>query len=76
MVILLLTNYNNSHIILKIPNIEIKHIEYSKCSYILIAEDGTFSDLEIFVKTKSKQGETMKIITLIVVYYFMDVQEG
>ena len=66
MVILLLTNYNNGHIILRIPNIEIKHIDYSKCSYILIAEDGTFSGLEIFVKTKSKQGKTMKIITLIV----------
>ena len=66
MVILLLTNYNNGHIILRIPNIEIKHIDYSKCSYILISEDGTFSGLEIFVKTKSKQGETMKIITLIV----------
>jgi hypothetical protein len=51
MVILLLTNYNNGHIILRIPNIEIKHIDYSKCSYILIAEDKTFSGLEIFVKT-------------------------
>ena len=66
MVILLLTNYNNGHIILRTPNIEIKHIDYSKCSYSLIAEDGTFSGLEIFVKTKSKQGKTMKIITLIV----------
>ena len=52
MVILLLTNYNNGHIILRIPNIEIKHIDYSKYSYILIAEDKTFSGLEIFVKTK------------------------
>ena len=52
MVILLLTNYNNDHIILRIPNIEIKHIDYSKCSYILIAEDKTFLGLEIFVKTK------------------------
>ena len=66
MVILLLTNYNNGHIILRIPNIEIKHIDYSKCSYILIAEDGTFSGLEIFVKTKSIKGEAMKIIALIV----------
>jgi hypothetical protein len=66
MVILLLTNYNNGHIIFSTLNIEIKHIDYSKCSYILIAEDGTFSGLEIFVKNKSKQGETMKIITLIV----------
>ena len=52
MVILLLTNYNNGHIILKIPNIEIKHIDYSKFSYILIAENKTFSGLEIFVKIK------------------------
>ena len=66
MVILLLANYNNGHIIFSTLNIEIKHIDYSNCSYILIAEDGTFSSLEIFVKTKSKQGETMKIITLIV----------
>ena len=66
MVILLLTNYNNGHIILRIPNIEIKHIDYSKCSYILIAEDGTFSGLAIFVKTKSIKGESMKIIALIV----------
>ena len=66
MVILLLANYNNGHIIFSTLNIEIKHIDYSKCSYILIAEDGTFSGLEIFVKTKPKQGETMKIITLIV----------
>jgi len=66
MVILLLTNYNNGHIILRIPNIEIKHIAYSKCSYILIAEDGTFSGLAIFVKTKSIKGESMKIIALIV----------
>lgn len=66
MVILLLTNYNNGHIIFSTLNIEIKHIDYSKCSYILIAEDKTFSGLEIFVKTKSKQGEAMKIITLIV----------
>ena len=52
MVILLLTNYNNDHSILKTLNIEIKHIDHSKCSYILIAEDGTFSGLEIFIKTK------------------------
>jgi|TARA_B100000446_G_scaffold36879_1_gene32426 hypothetical protein len=52
MVILLLTNYNNGHIIFSTLNIEIKHIDYSKCSYILIAEDKTFSGLEIFVKTK------------------------
>ena len=66
MVILLLTNYNNGHIILRISNIEIKHIDYFKCSYIFIAEDETFSGLEIFVKTKSIKGEAMKIIALIV----------
>jgi len=66
MVILLLTNYNNGHIIFSTLNIEIKHIDYSKCSYILIAEDGTFSGLEIFVKTKSIKGEAMKIIALVV----------
>ena len=66
MVILLLTNYNNGHIIFSTLNIEIKHIDYSKCSYILIAEDGTFSGLAIFVKTKSIKGESMKIIALIV----------
>ena len=52
MVILLLTNYNNGHITFSTLNIEIKHIDYSKYSYILIAEDKTFSDVEIFVKTK------------------------
>ena len=52
MFILLLTNYNNDHIIFSTLNIEIKHIDYSKCSYILIEEDKTFSGLEIFVKTK------------------------
>ena len=52
MVILLLANYNNGHIIFSTLNIEIKHIDYSKCSYILIAEDKTFSGLNIFVKTK------------------------
>ena len=66
MVILLLTNYNNGHIIFSTLNIEIKHIDYSKCSYILIAKDGTFSGLAIFVKTKSIKGESMKIIVLIV----------
>ena len=54
MVILLLANYNNGHIIFSPLNIEIKHIDYSKCNYSLIAENKTFSDLEIFVKTKSK----------------------
>ena len=29
MVILLLTNYDNGHIILRIPNIEIKHVDWS-----------------------------------------------
>ena len=52
MVILLLTNYNNGHITFSTLNIEIKHIDNSKCSYILIVEDKTFSGLEIFVKTK------------------------
>ena len=52
MVILLLANYNDGHIIFSTLNIEIKHIDYSKCSYILIAENKTFSGLEIFVKTK------------------------
>ena len=52
MVILLLANYNNGHIIFSTLNIEIKHIDYSKCNYILIAENKTFSGLEIFVKTK------------------------
>ena len=77
MVILLLTNYNNGHIILRIPNIKIKHIDYSKCSYILIAEDGIFSSLEIFVKTKSIKGESMKIIALIVtILLFYGCSEG
>ena len=52
MVILLLANYNNGHIIFSTLNIEIKHLDYSKCSYILIEEDKTFSGLKIFVKTK------------------------
>ena len=77
MVILLLVNYNDGHIIFSTLNIEIKHIDYSKCSYILIAEDRTFSCLEIFVKTKSIKGESMKIITLIVtILLFCGCSEG
>ena len=53
MVILLLTNYNNGHIIFSTLNIEIKHIDYSKCSYILIAEDITFSGLKLFEFNKT-----------------------
>ena len=63
MVILLLANYNNGHIIFSTLNIEIKHIDYSKCSYILIAENKTFSGLKLFefYKTYKYSGEKQKL---------------